>query len=496
MNNLIKRKSKVLYIVLMAFALLFSCKKILNPDVIDIPTEGNAITSAADVEKAISAAYSFLRFVVPDKVFLMGDMRADVFSSYSQSSNVRTETLIATNTVAPLINNGGGNWNDFYKIIAQCNLVLEKISQIPAYDEATKKRHIGEASFIRGLTYFYLTRFWGDVPLNLKSINLDNIPRAPKADVFKQINADLDVAIANLQLSYAANDVAVRATKGAAWAIKAHVMGWMQDYSSCEKLCDSVITRGPYKLVTDTNNLVSIFVGKSPEGIFELNFDANAREVQKNRVYNRTLGRPWYKDQSDGGGGDDKYLLSPTTAQMNEMFVPGSKDARRFSWFVKEYYAKSVRVGNETFNATNRYYLGKYRTLQLKGDTASQNINESNIIITRLSDIILLRAEALASTAVNRPGEAVTLLNTVRARAYARPYTSGGNLQDTILLERKKELVGEGQYFFDLVRTRKLAKNSKITAANWYEAGAWLLPIDQTIIAQSNFVITQNDYWK
>ncbi|MBB6236222.1 hypothetical protein HDC90_000833 [Pedobacter sp. AK013] len=500
MNILIKRKSKILLVVLMAFALLFSCKKILNPDVIDIPTEGNAITSAADVEKAISAAYSFLRYVVPDKVFLMGDMRADAFSSYSQSSNTKIETTIATNTIAPLTNNGGGNWNDFYKVIAQCNLILEKIPQISTYDEATKKRHIGEASFIRGLTYFYLTRFWGDVPLNLKSINLDNIPRAPKADVFKQINADLDVAIANLQLSYAADDIAVRATKGAAWAIKAHVMGWMQDYSSCEKLCDSVITRGPYTLVADTNNLVSIFIGKTKEGIFELNFDANAREVQKNRVYNRTLGRPWYKDQSDGGGGTEKFILSPTTAQMNQMFIPGTKDARRFTWFVKEAYGKPFQVGKDIFNndatSGSRYYLGKYRTLQLKGDTSSQNINESNIIITRLSDILLLRAEALASNSVNRPAEAITLLNRVRARAYAKPYTSGGDLQDTILLERKKELIGEGQYFFDLVRTRKLAKYSKITAANWYETGAWLLPIDQTIIAKSNFVITQNDFWK
>lgn len=480
----------------MAFALLFSCKKILNPDVIDIPTEGNAITTPADVDKAISAAYSFLRFVVPDKIFLMGDMRADVFSSYSQSSNVRPETLIATNTSGNLLSNAGGNWNGFYRVIAQCNLVIEKIPTISNYDDATKKRHIGEASFIRALSYFYLTRFWGDVPLNLKSVDLDNIPRTPKADVFKQINLDLDIAITNLQFSYAANDVAVRATKGAAWAIKAHVMGWLQDYSSCEKLCDSVITRTPYTLVTDTNNLISIFVGKSKEGIFELNFDANAKEVQKNRVFNRTLGRPWYKDQSDGGGGDDKFLLSPTLAQMDQMFKPGTKDARRFTWFVKDYYGKSVKVGNETFNATNRYYLGKYRTLQLKGDTTSQNINESNIIITRLADIMLLRAEALASNTVNRPGEAIILLNKVRDRAKANLYTGGGDLQDTILLERKKELIGEGQFFFDLVRTRKLAKYSKITQSDWYEKGAWLLPIDQTIISKSNFVITQNDFWK
>lgn len=473
-------------VLLASFALLFSCKKILDPEIIELPTADNAITSSADVEKAVAAAYSFLRAVVPDKIFLMGDVRADVFSSYSQSSNVRIETPIATNTAAALINNGGGNWNAFYTVIAQCNLVLERIPKIATYDESLRRRHIGEASFIRALTYFYLARFWGDVPLNLQSVNIENLPRASQEEVFNQIKTDLDVAIANLELDY--GDKGVRASKGAAWAIKAHVLGWLQDYAGCEKLCDSVITRGPYSLVTDTTNLLSIFIGKSDEGIFELNFDANLRELQQNRVYNRTLGIPWYKDYSDGGGGTDKFILSPTRVQLNNMFPPSARDARLFTWFTRETYLQGVN--------DDRIFLGKYRTLQLKGDTASQNINESNIIITRLADIMLLRAEALASTAVGRAGEAAVLLNKVRARAWTTPYAGGGNIQDTILLERRKELIGEGQYFFDLVRTRKLDKDSKITAADWYQKGAWLLPIDQGIIAKSNFMITQNDYWK
>lgn len=489
MNRLINRKSKLIYIVLVSFLLLFSCKKILNPDVIDIPTDANAITSSADVDKALAGAYSFLRVVVPDKVFLMGDMRANVFSSYSQSSNTRPETLIATNTVAQLLNNKGGDWSGFYRVVAQCNLILEKIPTISTYDADIRKKHIGEASFVRALSYFYLLRFWGDVPINLKSVNFDNLTRSPQADVLKQINADLDAAIANLKIDYGTGDKAIRATKGAAWAIKAHVMGWTRDYASCEKLCDSVITRGQYTLVTDTNNLISIFAGKSTEGIFELNFDANLREVQKNRVYNRTLGRPWYTDTSDGGAGTEDYLLCPTRDQLYEMFPQRTVDARRFTWFVKEYY-KSDKLRN------NRFYFGKYRTLQLKGDTASQNINESNIIITRLPDIMLLRAEALASPAIGRTAEAISLLNAVRGRAKAQLYKGGGDLQDTILLERKKELLGEGQFFFDLVRTRKLSKYSLITNSDWYEKGAWLLPIDQTIIAKSNFTITQNDFWK
>jgi len=483
-NNL----RKIASLFLIYSLVLFSCKKVLDPAVVQLPTADNAIQTAADVDKAVAASYSFLRSVLPDKVFLMSDVRANTFESYSQTSNTRPETLIATNSITALLNNDnkGGDWSGFYKVIAQCNLVLEKIPTIQNYDQSAKRRSLGEASFLRGLTYFYLARFWGDVPMNLNAVNVDNLPRTPQAQVYDQIKKDLDVAIANLAPSYSAGDKAVRATKGAAWAIKAHVLAWLQDYSGSEKLCDSVINNGQYSLITDTTQLLRIFIGKSQEGIFELNFDATLKEVQKNKVFNRTLGRPWYTDQSDGGGGTEKFLLCPPPALLAQMFPAREVDGRKSTWLTNS---------SKNFDPT-RPYLGKYRTLQVQGDTTSQNINESNIIITRLADIMLLRAEALASAQVNRPAEAITWLNIVRGRAKARLYTSGGSLQDTILLERRKELLGEGQIFFDYVRTRKLAAYSKITQADWYTKGAWLLPINPTIISQSGFVITQNSFWQ
>lgn len=477
---------KIAPLFLIYSLLMFSCQKVLDPEVVQVPTAQNAIQTAADVDKAVAAAYSFLRTVLPDKVFLLGDVRANTFESYSQSSNTRPETLIATNTITPLLNNGGGDWSGFYRVIAQCNLVIEKIPTIKNYDQTAKRRSLGEASFLRGLTYFYLTRFWGDVPMNLNAVDVDNIARTPQAQVYDQIKKDLDVAIGNLAPSYSAGDRAVRATKGAAWAIKAHLLAWVQDYDGSEKLCDSVINNGQYSLITDTTQLLKIFIGKSQEGIFELNFDATLREVQKNKVYNRTLGRPWYTDGSDGGGGTERFLLCPPPALLTQMFPAGAVDGRKSTWL----------TNSPKNNDPSRPYLGKYRTLQVQGDTTSQNINESNIIITRLADIMLLRAEALASTQVNRPAEAIIWLNKVRERAKAKAYIGGGSLQDTILLERRKELLGEGQTFFDYVRTRKLAAYSKITQVDWYTKGAWLLPISQTILSQSGFIITQNSFWQ
>ncbi|WP_316845436.1 RagB/SusD family nutrient uptake outer membrane protein [Pedobacter psychrodurus] len=483
MKNIIFLKRKSTLFIILCICITFSCKKVLNPDVIQLPTSENAFSSGADIDKGIAAAYGFLRIAVPDKVFLFNDVRANTFASYSDNVNVAVETPIPRNTQTSLLANGGGDWRSFYKVISQCNLILEKIPTIANYDAETKKRHLGEASFIRALSYFYLVRFWGDVPINLKSIDIDIIKRNPQTEVLQLINKDLDIAIANLKPFYNAGDRAVRATKGAAWAIKAHVKAWQQDYSSCEKLCDSVITNGQYTMVKDTTNLISIFIGKTSEGIFELNNDASLKEVQMNRIYYRTMHLPYYNN----GGIGAQVLLFPPPDMRSQMFPKGVRDARLRTWFVANTFG---------YTSTNYPYLGKYRTLQASGDTTSKNINESNVIITRLPDIMLLRAEALASSQLNRTPEAITLLNKVRERAYAPLYLGGGSIQDTILLERRKELLGEGQIFFDLVRTRKLDKYSRITDANWYARGAWLLPIDQSIIAKSNFVITQNSFWQ
>ncbi|SHG09284.1 RagB/SusD family nutrient uptake outer membrane protein [Pedobacter caeni] len=479
-------KDKTQKIGLVIICLLFvlaSCKKIIDRDIIQSPTAANAFRAPSDINHGLAGAYNMLRTFLPDQVFLFGDIQADNFNK-AKNVGSRMETDLQRRAgVNDLIQAGAGNWNGYYTTISQCNLILEKIPTISGYTAGEKERYLGEARFLRALSYFYLVRLYGGVPLIMKSVDISNVGRSTQEEIFKAISDDLDAAISNLEVSYSNADRAVRADKGAAKAIKAHLMGWMHKYDECEKLCNEVITSGKYSLVRDSTALLNIFVGKSPEGIFELDFDSKNNELQKNKMYNRTLGRPWYKDQSDGGGGTDEYVLGFTPAVRAVLFPKGVRDIRRDVWFIKSTWDSEI------------LYFGKYRTLKAQGDTTSQNINESNLIITRLSDIILLRAEAL--DALNRPGEAMTELNKIRERAKRPNYTGGGILADTILLERRKELMGEGQYFFDLVRTRKMAKlHSKIKQADWYEKGAWLLPISSSIIAASNYVITQNEFWK
>src|SRR5690554_2289029 len=56
-------------------------------------------------------------------------------------------------------------WNGLYRVIAQANLVIEKVPGITPMDEAQKTKILGEARFLRSWAYFYAVRLWGDIPL-------------------------------------------------------------------------------------------------------------------------------------------------------------------------------------------------------------------------------------------------------------------------------------------------------------------------------------------
>src|SRR5205085_7140277 len=89
-------------------------------------------------------------------------------------------------------------WNGLYGVIAQTNLVLERVPGIDPMDQDQKNRIIGEAQFLRAWSYFYLVRLYGDVPLITRSVEANSeelFPaRAPIQQVYDTIVNDLTAA--------------------------------------------------------------------------------------------------------------------------------------------------------------------------------------------------------------------------------------------------------------------------------------------------------------
>ncbi|MCU0386821.1 MAG: RagB/SusD family nutrient uptake outer membrane protein, partial [Flavihumibacter sp.] len=85
---------------------------------------------------------------------------AEVRSDNTEILDVQTglnvvEIDIFTNQSGNTLLNG--MWNDHYRGIAQCNIILSRIDAIDM-DAALKNRYIGEVKFLRSLMYFNMVR--------------------------------------------------------------------------------------------------------------------------------------------------------------------------------------------------------------------------------------------------------------------------------------------------------------------------------------------------
>lgn len=119
-------------------------------------------------------------------------------------------------------------------------------------------------------------------------------------------------------------------------------------------------------------------------------------------------------------------------------------------------------------------------------------------IFWRLADVILLRAECRAR--LNR-GDAVDDLNRIRRRAELKDYDNSQrhDLRREIFEERRRELFGEGHFYFDVVRNgyykEYLEGNFKKLTKQDVRNGALYTPVAITAF-NKNTLMTQNTYWQ
>jgi hypothetical protein len=486
-------KCKTALIILIGLVTATSCNKILDLEPHNSTFTNAYFTNGTDANTGIAGAYALLRSVLLNNssFHVYGDATAKEFNIVSNFDNANYNI---SNGEFTGLNVGSGywNWQNYYQLLQQINLLINKVPDIPLNtftNQDDKKRIVGEAYYLRAFTYFYMSRVWGDVPLKLAP-DLDisqakNIPRSPAADVMKQCLADLKIAEDNLTYGY--NDQsqrAVRANKGSAFALEAHIQAWTHNYSACEQAAAQVIDNGGYSLIADTSQFSKVFVGKSNEGIFEININYGQSEgiAINNGGYTPTLQFPFISSKT--------RLEWPVSRDYVNKLYTDTSDIR----YAKYFFQAQSEGNGQTIKFSNITYADG----SAKNDPRLSN----NLIIFRLADIILLRAEALNH--LGRDAEAVVLLNKVRHRAQIADYTGTGDaLNRTILEERLRELFYEGHSFYDLVRIKKIGSTTSSFIADYnssfddvrINAGGNYWPIDP-VMFKDDFVLKQTPYWQ
>lgn len=479
----------------MCLGSLVACEKFLDEkpqsdltkENTDTQEQVSAYSSVSDAKSELNGVYALFKAdIYEGNAFYIGDCMSD--NCYIGGDGVSEEqldnlTISATNSVIAT------SWSQFYAIVGSATNVIENVKLMDSslIDDATRAQIIADAKFARAWVLFDIVKYWGDAPLTLQlipSITVDNIDkwypimypsRTSEEEIYAQIISDLDEdTIKNLPSKSAG---AFCGTQGAAYGLLAKVYATMgkkskRDYSKVVDMCDNVIKQG-YRLVPDFESLWTVDGKFSSESIFEMYFSDAAE--QHNWAY-------WVLLTDVSGDVVVSWRRYCTPTQDLVAKFDKEKDVR---------YKSSIywtAVPYDTYWPAKNYPLA-YKIRQ----------KESDIILLRLADILLLKAEALVE--LNRPKDALMIVNDIRNRAGLGGLSLSLSVAEARLAvenERQLELLFEGQRWWDLIRNERMEEVMKLAHdkngnLRFSEIPAWRakLPIPQAQI-DINERLTQN----
>lgn len=479
---------KLKYSLVLGLSLfLASCEDILEQKPKSEITQANFWQSPRDAETGLIAVYSLYMNTAYGQ-FQLGEIRSDEVEMPTKWAYEMVNPGTAefnNNIVAP--NTGFANWVPYYNVITRANEVLYYTDRIEFASQPDKDRIMGEAYFLRAAAYFVLAKNWGAVPLIVAPFHGQGedmyVERTPVNLIYAQIVDDLTKAETLLPTDRA--EQRIRATKGAAQALFCDVLltrGYTSfaetsDFTNAIVKANAVLANPNYTLVPGSDYASIFRAGNSSESIFEIAFDYNNGNTQNfvnfflPRAYNKS--RPY--------GGETNMLPSHSLVAAFEA-EPG--DLRASTTYTvlapeEEQYFDSNVVGITYGNK----YLGTVTEIGV------QRFSDDNIIIYRLPDVMLMKAEALIQT--NDVPGGVAIINEIRDRAGLDPKdaASEDDAMTLLLEERMKELAFEGKRWYDLLRTGRV---STYRTEPEFVQERTLLPVPQTEIDRNPKLLPQN----
>lgn len=457
--------------------------------------------TAADAEKGLIAAYDPLADMCGGPALtLVGDFSDD--QTYPRGVVGRNTLTLFSYDVNYTVQKSNGRtnespqqiWQSGYDGIEKANWIIAKV---PAanMDETRKKQILGEAYFLRAFYLFTLTKNFGDVPIKTTPSYSEAdavVGKSAKADVYKQIYADLDQAFAAGLPSYPTVDKG-RPSKEVVNALYAKAALYNEDWAKALEKAQSVLSSGKYSLMPDVRN------------VYKYDQEDAAR-IENMWAFESDPISPGRGHQLVGlcgpaGSAGVDYARTSYGSMFAYMsffnsFNPADKRRQLLDTTYVDRSGKTVAQRNITPITTDGVLIKKYQ------DPNSTQGNIANIPILRLPDTYLIAAEAEARLNGATPA-AYGYINTVRKRAGLPDLQTGLGKDafiDAVIQERAWEFFAEGDRWYDLTRTNKFltvipkAVNSvypsrPVTAKNKY------FPIPQDEL-NANLKLQQNPDWK
>jgi len=413
------------FIYISIFFVLASCDKQLDVDPTQSIDENKALATPQDVKVTLIGAYDGL---ADGDVYggglqftseLVGDDREVLFrGTFTTLDEMWRKTMTAGNTQVL------ATWRDSYVAINRANNVLSALSIL---DAADKSQVEGEARLIRGSIYLGLVNLfakgWGDgdnntnlgVPLVTTPTRVveqvDSRPRASVSAVYTQILEDLTKAEQLLPATSVGDNTGF-ATRDAATAMLARTYLIQGNFAAARDAAQKVIASGKHAL---SETYADIF-----------DDETGGHETE-------SLFKVIVTDQ-DGVNSMNTYFAPAAFAGRGDIVVQAKHIAL---------YSADDPRGKFTVTASNRLYSRKF------------NNQFGDVVIIRLAEMYLIRAETNFRLGTAIGATPVSDINRIRSRAGASTISQADLTLERLLLERKLELMFEGNLIQDIKRLKK-----------------------------------------
>ena len=444
-------------LIVLLFLLLFlqSCDGFLDTAPSNSVTTDLALLTIRDANFAVNGLYRPLKAAsfYGGTMTLMGDNRGDDFLPRNSNVGGWNELYAFRYTSENL--NQWGIWGSCYNTIMKANAILEGWESLQAQtaDQIAQKNDIkAHALAVRAFTYFDLVRLYGypylkDNGQSMGAIIVDKtitpkealeMERSTVADTYSFLLKDIQEALplifkpstlseANAQPN-PASERPGRIGKFNYWSLKmlqARAYLYMGQWDNAYSAAIEVIRDSPYRLVSHSEYINDLGTEGGVETIFELLVGGDREtDMDANNNFDGMYNSFWH--------------ISPGMARL----VPS------IAWVeLMEEDPDDVRC-----NYISWYNGSEDLTWIKKFPGIGGDFKRNNPRIFRLSEAYFIAAETALAT--GKQSEANQYLDAIRKRANPANPTITCTL-DELLKEKRKEFIGEGHRFYDLMRLGK-----------------------------------------
>ena len=382
----------------------------------------------ADLDKVVNGVYAAMEEFV-FQYYLDGDIKGENFTG--GPGFALNDPMLMTASSSSVLS----MWQKAFTTLKQVNFLVETYESNADKENTSVKIAGGTGYYFRALIYYNMVIRWGGVPILAKRSN-EVVPISSESHVWSFILDDLTKAEELLPefsdkyyVSQSAND-----------ALFAKTYLSLDNSEKAIQYAEKVIGKTNFDLAKTSEEYASAFIYNptSKEIIFSL---ANSRSSGLLLIYQSV------------NDTDPTWNYAPAKGCYDNLYIDVTEKAG-------DIRAQAV------FSASDNQRTIKFANGQSGQFIANDNASQSPIVVTRIAEMYLIKAEAQKNT--TEGNQTLKLFLEKRYRTVNLPTTMTDlEFQNQILDERHRDFFGEGFRWYDLKRTKRLDLFEELNDRNY-----------------------------